>query len=83
MGELIRISRGTDGYMPANQKANGETGREAADKLNRREGITKAQEAAMLAGSMFGWQTPVADPNNYNEQGQMIHPQYKSRDDGR
>ena len=40
------------------------------DDCNVKNGVTKAQEAAMLAGSMFGWQTPAADPKNYDEQGQ-------------
>ena len=68
-GELIRIGRGSDGYMPSDKCNNGETGREAADRLNQREGITKAQEAAMLAGSMFGWHTPAANPKSYDEHG--------------
>ena len=82
-GELILISRGTEGYMPANDKADGETGREAADRLNQLEGITKAQEEAMLAGSMFGWAVPAADPKNYDEQGKLVQVQHKSRDDAR
>lgn len=82
-GELILIGRGTDGYMPSDKCGYGETGREAADRLNQQEGITKAQEAAMLAGSMFGRHTPAADPKNYDEQGRLIHPRNKSRNDGR
>lgn len=79
-GELILISRGTEGYMPANEKSDGETGHETADRLNQRAGITKAQEAAMLAGSMFGWAVPAADLKNYDEHGLPRHSSHKHND---
>ena len=41
-------------------------------KLNEQIGVTRAQAAAMLAGSMFGWACPGADPANYDAQGQPV-----------
>ena len=53
------------------------------DECNEIGGVSKTQAAAMLAGSMFGWHIPGADPKNYDEQGKPIKPKQHSRDDAR
>lgn len=72
--EMILIERGKQGYAPTDMLAEGKTARESADIANEAAGITKAQEATMLAGSMFGWQTPAADPGRYNRDGKPLTP---------
>ena len=81
--ELIIITRGDKGYVPANARADGKTGREAADAANRAMDVSKAQEAAMVVGSMFGFEVPAADPKNYDENGTPIKPKQKDRGDAR
>ena len=81
--KLIIIQKGEMGYIPSEMQIAGKTAREAADIANDTMGVTKKQEAAMLAGSMFGWQTPAADPKNYDEQGQPIRPRQKDRGEAR
>lgn len=73
-GELIVVTKGDSGYLPANAKALDCSNREGADQLNRAMGVTKAQEAAMVAGSMFGWAAPAADPSRYDDEGNPIRP---------
>ena len=69
-GELISISRYEKGYFRCEgSKPNPEENRLFADTSNKIFGITKAQEAAMLAGSMFGWDVPGASPWKYDKDG--------------
>ena len=72
-GEIITITKGENGYTPTGQyPQNDISPKEAAAALNDAAGITRAQEAAMVAGSMFGWDAPAADPKNYDTQGVPI-----------
>ena len=71
-GELIRIERGRKGYEKASYGSTSDpaVNRKTADTRNREMGVTRAQEEAMLAGSLFGWHTKAADPRSYDENGQ-------------
>lgn len=78
--EVILLKKGVMGYertyIVPDTKVDP---KEAVDALNGLTNITKAQSAAMLAGSMFGWDTPAADPKNYDEMGQPVPPKSKDR----
>lgn len=82
-GEVIVIRRGEKGYTPTGQYAETVSPRDGVDALNQANGITKAQEAAMVAGSMFGWDKPAADPSNYDENGILLSKKQKERGDAR
>lgn len=65
-GSLIYIKRGEGGYhLAKEQTVNPEINRYLADHYNQKHGISKAQENAMVIGSMFGWDKPLADPSAY------------------
>lgn len=77
-GELIVITKGEKGYSPTDVYPQNTSPKEGAAALNAANGVTKAQEAAMVAGSMFGWETPAANPKNYDALGQPIKNQRRS-----
>lgn len=70
--EVIILQKGVEGYsttdIPVTDRI---SARQTVDHYNEKLGVTKAQEAAMKAGSMFGWEVPAANPKSYNENG---HP---------
>lgn len=82
-GEVIVIQKGERGYTPTDSYGKNMTPREAVNKLNEALGVTRAQEEAMVAGSMFGWAVPGADPKNYDAEGHAIRPKQKDRGDAR
>lgn len=72
-GRLIVITKGEKGYTDvSNEYDSPERNKELAQEHNAEMGVTKAQAAAMLCGSMFGWQPPGADPKNYDSNGNII-----------
>ena len=63
-GELICIRNGMPGYMSSEWNTeNPKINRETADFANKKLEVNKLHEQAMVYGSMFGWDTPCADPD--------------------
>lgn len=72
-GSLTLLKRDVEGYWPAEGYSMGlfQSWDEVADFLNEKRGVTKAQRAAMEAGSMWGFHIPAADPRRYDENGKL------------
>ena len=68
-GDLVNIRRGMTGYYPSDWNVPGDRkwNEETAAFNNAQYELTKAQCAAMVCGSMFGWDVPGADPAMYDE----------------
>lgn len=45
-----------------------------ANEQNEPQGITLRQMAAMEGGAVYGWETPMADIRNYDEEGHFVLP---------
>ena len=71
--EIIIVKKGESGYYHTDKYGHDRAEALAiVDECNESGGVSKAQAAAMLAGSMFGWACPGADPANYDEQGKPV-----------
>ena len=74
-GEVIQIDRWQKGYTATSFNDGNRAVNEAIkDKFNEKLGVTKAQEQAMLAGSMIRWDSIAAKPKSYDENGKAIKP---------
>ena len=73
-GQLIIIKNGESGYYPSEwDTGNREENRDIASSHNECRGISNIQESAMLAGSMFGWNTPGSNPQWYLDNGKYVN----------
>lgn len=64
-GETIAICRGEPSHYRVQTT-------KTAEELNSMYGVSPAQARAMLAGSMLGWHTPLADPEYYDTDGKLV-----------
>ena len=73
-GQLIILKKGEHGYYASEwDTGNREENQKIAQAHNRRRGISDIQEAAMSAGSMFGWSLPGADPQWYLDNARYVN----------
>lgn len=63
-GQTIAIRSGAPAYYRV-------ASTKTVDELNAMYGVDKAQVRAMLAGVLIGWDTPLANPENYDAQGTL------------
>ena len=83
-GELIILKKGETGFFKTDIPTKGrEESRELADFQNEKLGVSKAKEAAMYWGSLYGFDTPGADPKKFDAEGKMIRPEKSDRGDER
>lgn len=65
-GKLVVLKRGEEGcFSTSYNTPDPVKNKELADYLNEKLRVTPAQVQAMSVGSMFGWNTPGADPRTY------------------
>lgn len=74
-GELILLIQGEKGYRKCDRSAPYQEQNEmTAAQKNRRMGVTRQQEAAMMGGATRGWATPAARTSSYDLKGNPIAP---------
>lgn len=82
-GDVIIIKHGESGYYRCEYSTEDKAfNREFANDRNANLGVSKAQIEAMLAGSMYGWDVPAADPKSYDKNGTLLR-NTKDRGDAR
>ena len=82
-GDVIIIKHGESGYYRCEYSTEDKAfNREFANDRNANLGVSKAQVEAMLAGSMYGWDVPAADPKSYDVNGTPLR-NTKDRGDAR
>lgn len=67
---VVLILEGLSGYTDAATAESEAIAQLIADRFNAAIGVDRATAAAFLAGSMFGWNVPAADPAHYDSRGE-------------
>ena len=72
-GRLVVLRRGVRGFANCSEQSHSAAqNQKKARAENKLLGVSKAQEAAMVYGSKFGYDKPGADPKNYDKHGVLL-----------
>lgn len=63
--EVRKITRGERGYRPWATLISPAAAERDVKRMNTNIGVTPIEAECMMAGSMFGWDCPGADPRTY------------------
>lgn len=81
-GEVVLIVHDEQGYHRSGLTTNDMAlNRQIVNTNNALMDVTRAQEEAMPAGSLFGWNTPAAKPWRYEPDGKPCPVPQKNKDD--
>lgn len=74
-GERIHICFGREGYAVCSDEGDKpDDNKLVVMAQNGMLGVSRSQAAAMLGGALYGWDTPLADYNQYDENGYLKIP---------
>ena len=80
----IILKKGVKGFFKTDIETKSiEESREIVNEENKKLGISKAQASAMYWGSLYGFDTPGADPTLYDVNGRMINNKRADRGEAR
>lgn len=69
--KLVMVRYGKIGYAPIPLARGSRNAAELAGRLNEALGVTNQQRGAMLGGALCGWNSPLAYPKMYDEDGNL------------
>ena len=82
--EIVAVKKGKPGYCRIDRYGHDrEDALDIVAELNEKDGVNKAQTEAMLAGALFGWGCPAANPEKYDEKGNLLTSRHRNRDEAR
>ncbi len=78
---VVIVRREVAGYWPV-RECDDEAGAVALmAAINGGLGVAAPQREAMLAGSLFGWTCPAADPQTYDARGYIVRDDWTREND--
>lgn len=79
-GQPVKIVRGENSFFGMRLTAWDDMLSSSVDTMNEVTGVSKRQQAAMLGGVLYGWESSHADPAYYNDDGLYWGPKEEQKE---